>query len=104
MASILPTSYLVQADFLKVGGVEFFDTPELRPILPDSSDIFFEVTAAFQNRPDLIAFDFYDDEQLWWVLALANSIDIVPSGFYTGRRIRVPSLDRVTAYVSQGNR
>lgn len=104
MAGILPSSYLVQADFLSSGGLEFFDTPEFRPFLADQTDVFFEITAEFQNRPDLIAFDRYLDEQLWWVLALVNQIDLVPSGFYTGLRIRIPTLSRVTAYIAQGNR
>lgn len=104
MARILPTSYLVQADFINVGGIDFFDTPEFRPLLADETDTFFEISAEYQNRPDLIAFDFYDDEQLWWILALANDIWLAPSEFSTGRRIRVPAFERVSAYIAEGNR
>ena len=43
-----------------------------RPIPPETDDMVFEVTDKYQNRPDLLAYDLYNDVNLWWVFAIRN--------------------------------
>jgi hypothetical protein len=46
-------------------------------------------------RPDLIALAFLNNENLAWVLSIVNDIDDSPEGFYPGRIIKVPLLDKL---------
>jgi len=32
----------------------------------------FELTATYEHRPDLLAYDLYKDHKLWWVFAVRN--------------------------------
>jgi|AntAceMinimDraft_6_1070360.scaffolds.fasta_scaffold128789_1 hypothetical protein len=42
-------------------------------MIPDFTDTrIIAVTAKYHNRPDLLAYDLFDDSQLWWVLVLYN--------------------------------
>lgn len=49
----------------------FFEAPEV----PDS-DGDFEIRAQFGDRLDAYAHKFYGDQFLWWVIALANDMDL----------------------------
>jgi hypothetical protein len=35
-------------------------------------DIQFTITSLYMHRPDLLAYDIYQDPQLWWVFAARN--------------------------------
>ena len=53
-----------------------------------STDVYFIAKAG--DRMDLVAYDYYGDEKLWWVISRAN---VIPRGTLTlppGFRIRVP--------------
>jgi hypothetical protein len=43
-----------------------------RDIPNERDDILFEVTATYENRPDLLAYDLYQDAKLWWVFSMRN--------------------------------
>jgi hypothetical protein len=43
-----------------------------RKIPAETDDILFTVTASYKHRPDLLAFDLYQDTGLWWVFAQRN--------------------------------
>lgn len=40
------------------------------PIVP--SDVTYEIDAIYKHRPDLLAYDLYGDQGLWWVFAVRN--------------------------------
>lgn len=40
------------------------------PMVP--SDVYWEITPVYQYRPDLLAFDLYNNSALWWVFAMRN--------------------------------
>jgi hypothetical protein len=45
-------------------------SPKYIPFQKD--DIFFEVQPKYHHRPDLLAYDLYDTEKLWWIFAMRN--------------------------------
>lgn len=50
----------------------YLDVMTLRDIPYDRNDILFEVTSTYENRPDLLAYDLYQDSSLWWVFSVRN--------------------------------
>ena len=64
-------------------------------ILPDPSDRILEVKQAFEGRLDLVAYDVYQDVNLWWVIADLNKIVDPMTELRAGLRIRIPSPARV---------
>jgi hypothetical protein len=50
----------------------YLDVMSFRDIPYETDDILFEVTATYENRPDLLAHDLYQDSTLWWVFAMRN--------------------------------
>jgi hypothetical protein len=65
-----------------------------RPITADPSDTLWEITETYNLRPDLLAFDLYNDSSLWWVFAARNPNRITDPlfDFTTGTSIYVPQL------------
>lgn len=50
----------------------FLDVWTPRPITKLLSDVPFTLTEVYKYRPDLLAFDLYQDSRLWWVFASRN--------------------------------
>jgi hypothetical protein len=50
----------------------YLDVINFRDIPKERDDILFEVTATYEHRPDLLAYDLYKDQTLWWVFAIRN--------------------------------
>ena len=50
----------------------YLDVLNFRDIPKERDDILFELTATYENRPDLLAYDLYGDAKLWWVFAVRN--------------------------------
>jgi hypothetical protein len=70
------------------------DILSLRDIPSSSDDVLFEITQTYSLRPDLLAYDLYNDSRLWWVFAVRNK-DIIQDSTYdlvAGQRIYIPSL------------
>lgn len=42
------------------------------------------------DRLDTLAFDFYSDSNLWWIIASANNIHGAKFGFEDGTILRIP--------------
>jgi hypothetical protein len=72
----------------------YLDILSYRDIPAESDDVLFEVSSRYQNRPDLLAFDLYDDVNLWWVFAVRNP-SILRDSIYdltTGIQIYLPKI------------
>lgn len=72
-----------------------------RPIPSDGGDILVELTAKYENRPDLLAYDLYGDTRLWWVFYRRN-LNIIKDpifDFVAGMQIYVPSKAHVSKVV-----
>jgi len=50
----------------------YLDVMSFRELPNEQNDILFEVTATYEYRPDLLAYDLYDDPTLWWVFSVRN--------------------------------
>jgi hypothetical protein len=50
----------------------YLDVLTLRSFPNQKDDILFTVTNQYENRPDLLAYDLYEDVNLWWVFAVRN--------------------------------
>ena len=58
------------------------------------SDVEFTITQTYNMRPDLLAFDLYEDSELWWVFAQRNP-DVLKNpliDFSVGTVIYIPTI------------
>lgn len=51
---------------------EFLDVMVNRPIVPAATDKYWEISRTYHMRPDMLAYDLYNDSRLWWVFAQRN--------------------------------
>lgn len=74
---------------------EFLDVMINRPITSKASDTRWEITATYNLRPDLLAYDLYNDGKLWWVFAQRNPNTLKDPifDFVTGTVIYLPALE-----------
>lgn len=76
-------------ELLEVKGVQFWELDELPTVPVSSSDLYYRVKQ--DDRIDLLATAFYSDPNLWWVIALANDLDLLPTNLIPNSIIRIPS-------------
>jgi hypothetical protein len=72
----------------------YLDVMSFRDIPNERDDILFEITSTYQNRPDLLAYDLYKDQNLWWVFSLRNK-DVLKDPVFDmepGTKIYLPKL------------
>ena len=80
-------------NLLTISGVTQWDTLNLPTFQPRSDDIVYQVQTT--DRIDLLAYRFYGDPVLWWVIAVANGLEILPIDLNVGQNLRIPSKDYV---------
>jgi hypothetical protein len=75
------------------------DILNFRDIPAELDDIPFVVTQQYNNRPDLLAYDLYNDARLWWVFAVRNKNVIKDPVFdmVAGQRIFLPKLSTINS-------
>lgn len=67
----------------------------IRPIPSGADDILYTIEPQYNHRPDLLAYDLYDDQKLWWVFAQRN-MDVIVDPIYdfeAGVSIYLPQGD-----------
>ena len=81
--------------FTEVVNNNFLDVMVNRPVPMQPSDIYWEITAVYEYRPDLLAYDLYADSRLWWVFASRNPNRLKDPyfDFTAGTGIYLPKLD-----------
>jgi hypothetical protein len=65
-----------------------------RDIPVQSDDTLFEIVSTYEFRPDLLAYDLYQETKLWWVFAVRNK-EILKDPIYdmtAGTKIYLPKL------------
>lgn len=77
----------------------YLDVMSFRDLPIERDDIAFTVTATYENRPDLLAYDLYKDEKLWWVFAVRNKRVIKDPvfDFKAGTKIYLPKMSTIRA-------
>ena len=64
--------------------------PTIYPKIPiRDSDIF--IYPRFGDRLDNLAFKYYGDVSLWWIIAKANNLDAAHIGLEVDNQIRIPT-------------
>lgn len=72
---------------------KFLDIWDSKTIVADVSDAIYQIDSIYNLRPDLLAYDLYQDSNLWWVFAVRNP-DVLKDplmNFTTGKIIYVPT-------------
>lgn len=87
--SVSRKSRLRFKDFVEVNGVEFWELDALPTIEKSDADFYYLVASG--DRIDLLATKFYGDPNLWWVIAVANDMEILPTDLQPAKTIRIPS-------------
>lgn len=80
---------------------KFLDTWTGRTIEPAVTDALYQIDHIYNLRPDLLAYDLYQDTNLWWVFAVRNP-DVLTDpllSFTTGKIIYVPTRETVRSAI-----
>ena len=86
--NITTSSRLNFDNLLTADGIEFWDVVDLPEFTPRKSDIQYQVKDG--DRADILAYLFYQDQGLWWVIAWANGMELIPSALTGGMKIVIP--------------
>lgn len=89
------SQYDVTSPYYTTGFSQFFmDVMQNRPIPKATDDQLFLINQTYQYRPDLLAFDLYDNAGLWWVFYQRNpnTLQKPPLDFKAGTQIYLPKI------------
>jgi len=78
---------------IRLGEWEWFDLYNYPTIEPDETDEIIEVSASFSA--DVLAYRFYGDASMWWVICLANDLELFSADVRSGMKLRIPTKERV---------
>jgi len=87
--------YTSISPYFETGYSQFFlDVMVNRPIPRESDDLTFTINTTYQYRPDLLAFDLYQNAGLWWVFYQRNpnTLTAPPMDFKVGTLIYLPKI------------
>lgn len=81
--------------YTDVTGNKYLDVMVNRPIPMFDSDVYWEIKKVYEYRPDLLAYDLYNDPKLWWVFSQRNPNRLKDPyfDFVTGLGIYIPKHD-----------
>lgn len=92
-------SYPSSSPYFNTGIVnkQYLDVMINRPIPSDPTDVQWNITTTYNLRPDLLAYDLYNDGNLWWVFAQRNPNRLKDPlfDFVTGVTIYLPKMDTI---------
>jgi hypothetical protein len=72
---------------------------DLYSLFENLGNVKYQIPLNRNYRPDLIAFDFYGDASLFWVLIYANAFHNSPEDFVANAIIQVPLFDKVISSI-----
>lgn len=78
----------------------FWDSDDYPDVPYSEDDTFITLDSSNVDRIDLVSFQQYGDAELWWILLLANDVDL-PNHFVQNQRIRIPARATVDKILSQ---
>lgn len=93
-------TYDSTSPYFETGYTQFFlDVMVNRPIPKEDDDLNFTINLTYQYRPDLLAFDLYDNASLWWVFYQRNpnTLQAPPLDFTVGTKIFLPKITTLKA-------
>lgn len=77
----------------------YLDSMVNRPIPRENDDVYFKINQTYQYRPDLLAYDLYQQPGLWWVFYQRNPNTLIapPWDFEAGTNIYLPKITTLRA-------
>lgn len=74
---------------------KYLDVMVNRTVPSLGSDVYWAITPVYEFRPDMLAYDLYNDPRLWWVFAQRNPNKLKDPyfDFVTGLQIYLPKMD-----------
>jgi hypothetical protein len=91
-------AYSSASPYYETSTTQFYlDVMVDRPIPKETDDNLFQIIQVYQYRPDLLAFDLYDDAGLWWVFYQRNPNTLIapPCDFAVGLEIYIPKITTI---------
>ena len=88
-------AYDSTSPYFETGYSQFFlDSMVNRPIPKQDDDLTFTINTTYQYRPDLLAYDLYQNAALWWVFYQRNpnTLTAPPLDFAVGVQIYLPKM------------
>jgi len=82
----------------------YLDRLDIRPVPAEADDILYEIEPQYENRPDLLAYDLYQDSKLWWVFIQRN-MNVLGDPIYdfvAGTKIYLPQGKRIKQALQGG--
>jgi len=76
---------------------QYLDLLKIRPVPAENDDVSYTIEPQYTHRPDLLAFDLYNDHKLWWVFAQRN-MNVLKDPIYdfeAGITIYLPKFSRI---------
>lgn len=85
--------------FLTTSYGTFLDVLNYRTISKSPTDSKYTINAFYKYRPDLLAYDLYDNAGLWWVFAVRNPnvIQDPVFDFEPGKTIFIPKKETLVS-------
>jgi hypothetical protein len=97
----MPVTYRRSSPYFNtsVKNDKYLDILNYRKIPANRGDIEYEITDTYKHRPDLLAFDLYQDVNLWWVFVVRNPNTLRDPvfDFTTGTVIYIPTKETVNS-------
>jgi len=83
----------------KIVNNKYLDVLNYRKIPAVKGDVKYTITDTYKYRPDLLAFDLYNDSNLWWVFTARNPNTLIDPifDFESGTIIYLPNKDTVNS-------
>tara|TARA_X000000950_G_C13709578_1_gene575610 strand:+ start:405 stop:704 length:300 start_codon:yes stop_codon:yes gene_type:complete len=79
----------------------YLELLNIRAVPASSSDVLYTIEPHYNNRPDLLAFDLYEDPKLWWVFVQRN-MDTIKDPIYdfqAGTAIYIPKMSNLKKFL-----
>lgn len=67
-----------------------------RVVMPDDTDVIYEVPPAADCRLWLVSELFFGTQNLWWIIAELNNVKDPLAGVRSGTRLRIPTRERLS--------
>ena len=91
----MAVAYDSTSRYFETGYSQFFlDVMVNRPIPKEDDDLTFVINTTYQYRPDMLAYDLYQNAALWWVFYQRNpnTLTAPPLDFVVGVQIFLPKM------------
>lgn len=79
----------------------YLDLLEIRPVPAEDDDFLYTIENQYRHRPDLLAYDLYGNEKLWWVFVQRN-MSVIKDPIYDftpGTTIYCPKKTNLQRYL-----